>query len=87
MFKDNNDPVLFDNSALETANMTVLHCREVLEQNGLTREAQQLQGVAVTDPQMAEVALNILQNMRVKADAFYNARDLAISNIRSALRG
>lgn len=84
MFKDNHDPVLFDNSALETANMTVLHCREVLEQTGMTREAQQLQGVAVTDPQMAQVALGILQNMRVKADAFY-ARNLAIQNIRSAL--
>ncbi len=86
MFKDNNDPVLFDSSALETANMTVLHCREVLEQTGMTQEAQSLRGIEVTDPHMARVALDLLQGMRVRAEAMY-ARSIAIQNIRSVLRG
>lgn len=86
MFRDNHDPMLFNSPALETANMTVLHCREVLEKNGMTQEAQQLHGINVTDPLMAQVALDLLQNMRVKAEALY-ARNIAIQNIKSALEG
>lgn len=86
MFKDNLDPVLYTSPALETANMTVLHCREVLEKTGMTREAQQLQGIDVTDPSMARVALDVLENMRVRAEALY-ARNVAIENIKSALQG
>ena len=84
MFKDNQDPVLFNNQALETANMTVLHCREVLEQTGMTREAQRLQGIEITDPLMAKVALEIIGNMRVKAEAMY-ARQIAMDNLKSVL--
>lgn len=86
MFKDDNDPVLFTSPALETANMTVLHCREVLEKTGMTKEAQQLHGINVTDPLMAKVALDVLENMRVKAEALY-ARNIAIQNIKSVLAG
>jgi DICT domain-containing protein len=85
MYKDNNDPVLFNSLELETANMTVLHCREVLEQTGMTENARRLEGIEVTDPQMASVALEVLQSMRVKAEAAYS-RDLAISNLKHALR-
>jgi hypothetical protein len=86
MFKDNHDPVLFSSAELESANMTVLHCREVLEKTGMTREAQQLRGIEATDPHMAKVALDVLQSMRVKAEAMY-ARNLAIQSLQSALRG
>ena len=85
MLKDNHDPALFSSPALETANMTVLHCREVLERTGMTQEAQRLHGIEVTDPLMAQVALDVLQSMRVKAEAEY-ARQIAIQNVRDALR-
>lgn len=85
MFKSNHDPALFNSPALETANMTVLHCREVLEKTGMTQEARRLHGIEVTDPMMAQVALDVLQSMRVKAEAEY-ARQIAIQNINAALR-
>jgi hypothetical protein len=49
MFKDNSDPVLFASPELENANMTVLHCREVMERTGMTEEATRLTGLEVTD--------------------------------------
>ncbi len=83
MFNE-SDPVLFNSTQLETANMTVLHCQKVLEQTGMTAEATQLRGIEVTDPLMAEVALDVLNKMRVKAEAQY-ARSLAIQNLTTAL--
>lgn len=85
MFKDNHDPVLFDAALYETANMTVLHCREVLEKTGMTEEATRLQGVEVTDRHMAEVALDILKNLKASAETVY-ARDTAVTCLRSTLR-
>jgi len=85
MFKDNHDPVLFDAALYETANMTVLHCREVLEQTGMTEEATRLQGVEVTDRHMAEVALDILKGMKAKAEAVY-AHDVAMTCLQGTLR-
>lgn len=84
MFKESNDPALFNSAQLETANMTVLHCQKVLEQTGMTAEATQLRGIEVTDARMAEVALEVLNKMRVKAEAQY-ARSLAIQNLSSVL--
>ncbi len=88
MFKDNHDPTLFGSPALETANMTVSHCREVMEKTGMTTEAQRLEGIEITDPRMARVALDVLQNMRVRAEAGYaaHARQIAIDSIRSVLQ-
>jgi hypothetical protein len=82
---DNNDPVLFEGPAYENANMNVLHCREVLERAGMTTEATRLQGLEITDAGMAKVGLEILNAMRVKAEAEY-ARQLAVDSIQSALR-
>jgi hypothetical protein len=84
MFTGSKDPALFNSAELETANMTVLHCQKVLEQTGMTAEATQLRGIEVTDPYMAEIALDVLNKMRVKAEAQY-ARSLAIQNLNSAL--
>lgn len=84
MFKETHDPALFNSAQLETANMTVLHCQKVLEQTGMTAEATQLRGIEVTDPYMAEIALEVLNKMRVRAEAQY-ARSLAIHNLTSAL--
>jgi hypothetical protein len=50
----------------------------------MTAEATQLRGIEVTDPYMAEVALEVLNKMRVRAEAAY-ARSLAIQNLTSAL--
>lgn len=83
MFNE-SDPALFSSPQFETANMTVLHCQRVLEQTGMTAEATQLRGIEVTDPLMAEVALDVLNKMRVKAEAQY-ARSLAIQNLNFAL--
>ena len=85
MFNENNDPVLFESPELENANMTVLHCRKVMERSGMTMEARRLQGIEVNDPMMAGVALEILQGMRVKAEAMY-AHQLAVANLQHALR-
>lgn len=85
MFDENNDPVLYASPELENANMTVLHCRKVMERTGMTLEARRLQGIEVNDQTMAGVALEILQSMRVKAEAAY-AHQLAISNLQHALR-
>jgi hypothetical protein len=85
MFKENHDPVLFDSPALENANVTVLHCREVLEKNGMTTEATRLQGLEVTDRVMAKVGLDILNRMRVKAEAVY-AVEAAVSSLEAAIR-
>lgn len=84
-FKENSDPILFATPALENANVTVLHCREVLEQVGMTTEATRLQGLDVTDRGMAAVGLEILNKMRVKAEAQY-ARRAAIDSLEAALR-
>lgn len=83
--KDHNDPVSFESPALENANVNVLHCREVLEQVGMTTEATRLQGLDVTDRGMAAVGLEILNKMRVKAEAQY-ARHAAIASLERALR-
>ena len=85
MFRDNSDPVLFDNQAFENANVTVLHCREVLEKSGMTTEATRLQGLDITDRDMATVGLEILNAMRVKASAEY-ARQAAMESLKFALR-
>lgn len=85
MSKSNNDPVLFESPAIETANMSVLHCREVLEKTGLTSEAHRLEGVEVTDQGTAAVALDILNSMRLKAEAEY-ARQIAVGSVTNALR-
>ena len=84
-FKENNDPVLFDNTALENANVTVLHCREVLEKTGMATEAGRLQGLDVTDRSMAKVGLEILNRMRVKAEAEY-ARAAAVRSLELAIQ-
>lgn len=84
-FKDNNDPVLFNGPAFEHANMTVLQCRKVMEDTGMTTEATRLRGLEVTDRNMANVALEILNGMRAKADAEY-ARQLALESVQQALR-
>lgn len=84
-FKQNNDPVCYESPALENAHVTVLHCREVLEKTGMTTEATRLKGLEVTDRTMAAVGLEILINMRVKAEAEY-ARAAAISTLQDALR-
>lgn len=83
--RDHNDPVCFETPALENANVTVLHCREVLEKTGMTTEATRLQGLDVTDRGMATVGLEILNKMRVKAEAQY-ARRAAIESLEHALR-
>lgn len=83
--EQNNDPVLYESPALENANVTVLHCREVLEKAGMTTEATRLQGLEVTDRNMARIGLDILTAMRVKAEAEY-ARAAAISTLQDALR-
>lgn len=82
--KDNNDPVLFDGPQFESANMTVTHCREVLAKTGMTEEARRLEGIEVTNPVMAEVALEVLEGMKVRAEAMYS-HQLAISNVKRAL--
>lgn len=83
-FKDNNDPVLFDGPAFEHANMTVLQCRKVMEQTGMTTEATRLTGLEVTDRNMANVALEILNKMKTSAKAEY-ARQLAVESVQRAL--
>ena len=85
MNRENNDPVLYASPALENANMTVLHCREVLEKTGMTTEATRLQGLEVTDRDMARVGLEILNKMRVKAEAEY-ARVAAVTSLEHAIR-
>jgi len=85
MFKDNSDPVLFASPALENANMTVLHCREVMERTGMTEEATRLTGLEVTDRGMAQVALEMLNSMKTRAEAEY-ARQIAVMSIQRALR-
>jgi len=85
MFKDNSDPVLFASPALENANMTVLHCREVMERTGMTEEATRLTGLEVTDRGMAQVALEMLNSMKMRAEAEY-ARQIAVTSIQRALR-
>lgn len=84
MFKDNNDPVLFDSALFETANMTVTHCREVMERTGMTQEAKRLSGLEVTDEQTAAIALHVLNGMKAKAEAEFS-RQLAVSNLRLSL--
>lgn len=85
MFKENYDPVLFTSPELENANMTVLHCCKALERSGMTKEARALRGLEINDLAMAGLALEVLQNMRVKAEVAY-AHQLAISNLKHALR-
>lgn len=85
MFSENNDPVLFDSPALENANVTVLHCREVLEKTGMTTEAIRLQGLEVTSQAMARVGLEILNKMRVTAEAEY-ARKAAVDSLNRAIQ-
>lgn len=85
MNRENNDPVLYDSPALENASMTVLHCREVLEKSGMTTEATRLQGLEVTDRNMAKVGLDILNTMRVKAEAMYAVK-AAVDSLEHAIR-
>lgn len=95
MFRQHNDPTLFESPALENANMTVLHCREVLEKTGLVGEARHLDGVEITSKDAAQAALEILQNIRVRAETMYSsaqvkeaedAKHMAIVNVQAALR-
>lgn len=85
MFRNNLDPTLFTSPLFETANMTVLHAREVLEQTGMTEAARRLEGVEVTDANTARVALDILQELKMGAEVVY-ARDTAVNLLRKAIQ-
>lgn len=65
------DPITFDGPLFARADMTVSHCRRVLEETGMTAEARRLDGCSVTNREMAQVALEILSSMRVCAEAVY----------------
>lgn len=85
MFKPNRDPVLFDSNALELADMTVLHYQGVLEKTDKTAEARKLEGLRVTDREIASVALEVLNGMKAGAQTEY-ARQLAVNAVQDALR-
>lgn len=55
-----NAPVLYDNPNFEHADVAVLFCLQVLREQGLTFAAGQLEGISVSCPAMARVALRVL---------------------------
>lgn len=63
------EPVLYDNPRFEHADVAVLFCRDALLEQGATAEATKLEGIEVSCPAMARVALNVLTGMRVKGPA------------------
>jgi hypothetical protein len=64
-----SDPVLYDNPRYEHADVAVLFCRDALIDQGCTVEASKLEGIDVTCPAMARVALNVLRGIRVRGPA------------------
>ena len=61
--------VLYDSPELEHASVAVLFCQEVLLEQGLTVEAAKLEGIEISCPAMARVALNVLRGLHVRGPA------------------
>lgn len=63
------EPVLYDNPRFEHADVAVLFCRDALLNQGATMEAGMLEGIEVSCPAMARVALRVLHGIRVSGPA------------------
>jgi hypothetical protein len=63
------EPVLYDNPQFEHASVAVQFCQEVLREQGLALEASQLEGIDVSCPAVARVALRVLCQLRVTGPA------------------
>ena len=78
------EPVLFDNTMLETANEALLFCKDFLQGKGRVREASALEGLMpVHTKELGTYALEVLKNARkeIRSDDVLEYLDMAIDSI------
>jgi hypothetical protein len=80
-----SDLLTFQTPKLAKANMVVAHLQLVLKICGRTEDAMRLEGLDITNPEMAQVALSILSAMRLDGDEPMATRTFALRAVQEAL--
>lgn len=81
-----SDCLTFKTPKLQRASMTVALLKLVLKKSGHPADALRLEGLDVTSPEMAGVALSIISAMPAMNPEVAQTRDVALHAVREALR-
>ena len=80
-----SDLQVYATPKLQHAQMLLALLQLALKKAGLTYEARCLDGLDLTNKEMAQGALMVLQTMSIPAKGARQAHDMALSGIRAAL--
>lgn len=81
-----SDLQVYKTPKLQRAQMVLALLQLALKKAGLSAEARRLEGLSLTDPSMARVALEILHAMNVPVTNVVETHLMAIEAVEEALR-
>ena len=81
-----SDLLVFKTPKFQRAQMVLALLQLALKKAGLVDDAKRLEGLDLTNPEMAKVALEILNAMNVAAKEAKQVHTMAIEAVRDALR-